>query len=349
MTTVLVTGNEGYIGSVLVPMLKEQGFYTIGLDVGYYDNACLLGEPLAPPDAQIHKDIRDVTESDLKKVDAIIHLAGLSNDPLGEFNKELTQEINYEATMKLARHAKKAGVKRFVYASSQSMYGISSGGDVTEDSPVHPLTMYAKTKWESECGLKKLADDHFTVVCFRPSTVFGASPKLRCDIVYNNFLACAYTTKRIEIKSDGTPWRPVVHVKDVSKAFIAGLHAPRHIVNKQSYNVGIPNGNFQVRDLAKAAQKVVPDCEVIFTNEHGPDSRTYKVSFDKILTELKDYYHPEWDLVSGGKELISFFDRVGFTEEDFRGRRCIRLQQLKWLVSQGKIDDQLCRESLRNI
>ncbi len=343
MTTILVTGNLGYIGSVLTPMLIEEDYRVIGYDIGYYDDDCRLGRPSNPPHRQIQKDIRDVTQDDLAGVDAVIHLAALSNDPLGEFNPELTREINYEATIRLAQHAKTAGVKRFVYASSQSMYGVAKGGDVKEDSKVNPITMYAKTKWESECKLKELADDDFTVVCLRPSTVFGASPKLRCDIVYNNFLACAYTTKKIEIKSDGAPWRPVIHIKDVSKAFMAGLAAPSSIVNRQSYNVGIQNGNFQVRDLAEAARKIVPGCDVVYTKEHGPDSRTYKVSFGKILTELKGYYHPEWDLIRGGEELIWLFDEAGFTEEDFRGRRCIRLQQLQWLVGQRRVDEKLRR------
>lgn len=340
MTTILVTGNLGYIGSVLTPMLMED-HQVIGYDIGYYDDDCRLGEPSRPPHHQIQKDIRDVNEEDLVGVDAIIHLAALSNDPLGEFNPKLTQEINYTATMKLAQYAKNSGIKRFVYSSSQSMYGVAAGGEVKEDSQVNPITMYAKTKWEAECRLKELADDDFTVVCMRPSTVFGASPKLRCDIVYNNFLACAYTTKKIEIKSDGTPWRPVIHVKDVCKAFIAGLAVPSSIVNKQSYNVGIPNGNFQVRDLAQAAQKIVNGCNVVYTKEHGPDARTYKVSFDKIFTELERYYHPEWDLLRGGEELVRFFDKVGFTEDDFRGRRCVRLQQLRWLVSHDLVDGQL--------
>ena len=183
--------------------------------------------------------------------------------------------------------------------------------------------------------------DNFSVVCFRPSTVFGASPRLRCDIVFNNLVACAYTTGRIEVKSDGTPWRPVVHVRDVSRAFIAGLEAPKELVASRSFNVGIPNGNYTVRDLAEAAQRVVPGSTLTFTGEHGNDSRTYRVSFKRILSELKDYYKPEWDLDRGGKELVDFFRKINFTEEQFRERKCNRLKQIQYLRDSGEINEDL--------
>lgn len=326
---ILVTGNQGYIGSVLSPLLQEQGYDVVGYDIGYYAT-CLL-RPLKTDVQQITKDIRMVSVSDLQGIDAIIHLAGLSNDPLGELSPGLTEEINLGGTMKLAEAAKRAGVKRFVYASSQSMYGISSvDRELDEDdSEKNPITAYAKTKWDAECQLKKMQTPEFTVVCFRPSTVFGASPRLRCDIVYNNLVACAYTTGRIEIKSDGTPWRPVVHVRDVCSAFISGVKAPKKLVAGRSFNVGIPNGNFTVRDLAEAAQRSVPGSTLSFTGEHGSDSRTYRVSFQRILTELKDYYQPQWDLDRGGKELVSFFKEINFTENQFRGRATNRLAQLK--------------------
>ncbi|MBU0536627.1 MAG: NAD(P)-dependent oxidoreductase [Nanoarchaeota archaeon] len=341
---ILVTGNQGYIGSVLTKILLDKGYDLIGIDVGYYETI----EPVPHESriTQIIKDMRDISEDDfkneLKDVDAIIHLAALSNDPLGEFNQDLTYDINFKATVNLAKLAKAAGVKRFVYSSSQSMYGISkTDAELEEDnSEKNPVTAYAKTKWDAEQELRKLGDDDFIVSCFRPSTVFGASPRLRCDIVYNNLVACGYTTGKIEILSDGTPWRPVVHIRDVCNAFIAGIEAPKELVANESFNVGIPNGNFTVRDLAEAAQKVVGDCELTFTGEHT-DPRTYKVSFKKILTQLKDYYKPEWDLLRGGKELIELFDRIGMTEERFRGRKCIRLQQLKHLISKGKIDGNL--------
>jgi nucleoside-diphosphate-sugar epimerase len=229
---VLVTGNRGYIGSVLVPMLQARGHKVIGLDTGYYDDAQL---PLVPePDRQITKDVRDINDSDVRDIDAVIHLAALSNDPLGELAPGLTETINRDAAITLGKLGKGAGVRRFVYASSQSMYGVADPNtEVEEDTgnAQHAITAYARTKWEAEVALKKLNDADFTVVCMRPSTVFGASPRLRSDIVYNNLVGCAYATGKIEIKSDGTPWRPVVHIKDVSNAFIAGLEAPQELVS----------------------------------------------------------------------------------------------------------------------
>ena len=338
---ILVTGNNGYIGTVLTKALLEKGYEVVGFDAGYYQGCELENSGFEV--RQIRKDIREASKDDLKGIEAIIHLAALSNDPLGEFNPKLTYEINYLATVNLAKLAKKAGVKRFIYSSSQSMYGISkTDEELDEDNSLkNPLTAYAKTKWDAECGLKKLGSDNFIVVCFRPSTVFGPSPNFRVDIVFNNLVASAYTTGKIEIKSDGTPWRPIVHIKDVCQAFIAGLEAPKELVAGQSFNVGIKNGNYTIKQLAEAAKEVVPGSSLIFSGEHGDDSRTYRISFKKILTVLKDYYKPEWDLIRGGKELVEFFKRVGFTEEMFRGRTCNRLAQLKYLVENQKLDKNL--------
>lgn len=339
--TVLVTGNQGYIGSVLTETLKEKGYEVVGFDTNYYQS---IPSVKSKNDIkQIKKDIRDVSQEDLEGIDAIIHLAALSNDPLGEFDPSLTESINYKSTIKLAKLAKRAGIKRFIYSSSQSMYGISETDEELEEdnSQKNAITAYAKTKWQAEQELRKLHDDGFLVVCFRPSTVFGASPKLRCDIVFNNLVACAYTTGIIEIKSDGTPWRPVVHVKDVCSAFIAGLEAPEDLIANESFNVGIPNGNFTVRDLAEAAQRAVPGSKLTFTGEHGKDSRTYRVSFKKILTVLRDYFKPEWDLDLGGRELVEFFKKNNFTEKDFRGRTTNRLPQLKYLLDKKRLDKRL--------
>jgi len=342
---VLVTGNLGYIGTVLTDALKKKGYEVVGLDTNYYDG--FKGLSYREADSQILKDIRDVTNDDLYKIDAIIHLAALSNDPLGEFNPQLTEDINLHATIKLAKLAKAEGVKRFVYSSSQSMYGLSnSEAELDEDkSEKNPLTVYARTKWLAECELRNLASDHFVLTYFRPSTVFGASPKLRCDIVFNNFVACAYTTGKIEIKSDGTPWRPVVHVRDVCQAYIAGLEAPKELINNQAFNVGIPNGNFSVRDLAEAAGSVIPGSKIIYSGEH-PDSRSYRVSFRKILSVLKDYFKPEWDLIKGGRELIELFEEVKFTERDFLGVKCNRLNQLRDLIRNNDLDHQLRRRQI---
>ena len=335
---VMVTGERGYIGSVLVPILKEKGYEVVGYDSGYFSENLL--EQFDEDYLKITKDIRDITREDLKGVDAIIHLAGLSNDPLGEFSPELTEDINCHGTTRLAEMAKDVGVSRFVYASSQSMYGISDTCNELDedDSEKNPVTAYAIAKWNAEQQLHSMSTDDFVVTSLRPSTVFGASPRLRCDIVFNNLVACAYTTGIIEIMSDGSPWRPVVHIKDVCSAFIAGLEAPAASVSGRAFNVGIPDGNFTVRDIAEAAQRSVPGSELIFTGEHT-DPRTYRVSFKRILTELKDYYKPEWDLDMGGKELVEFFDRISFTEKQFRGQETIRLQQLSYLKETNRIDD----------
>lgn len=337
----LVTGDQGYIGTVLTETLQGRGYDVVGLDCGYYAD-CLL-YPVDANYRRIVRDIRAVRPEDLAGVDAIVHLAGLSNDPLGEMAPSLTDDINRDAAIRLGKLAKQAGVRRFVYASSQSMYGVSKV-DVEldeDDSEKNPVTAYARTKWEAELALKALGSPDFTVVCMRPSTAFGASARLRCDIVFNNLVACAYTTGRIEIKSDGTPWRPAVHVRDIGAAFIAGLEAPAALVANRSYNVGIPNGNFSVRDLAEAAGRAVPGCEVVYTGEHGSDARTYRVSFARILNELRDWYKPEWDLDRGGAELVALFKRANLSEADFRGRKTIRLAQLKHLAAKGEIDDSL--------
>jgi len=338
---ILVTGNQGYIGTVLVPILLQKGYEVTGYDIGYYKDCLLKEDPSRI--TQITKDIRDCSNEDLKGIDAVIHLAALSNDPLGELSPGLTEEINLMGTLRLAELAKKAGVKRFIYSSSQSMYGISKVAEELDedDSEKNPVTAYARTKWEAELGLKKMLSDDFLVTFFRPSTVFGASPRLRCDIVYNNLVACAYTTGMIEIKSDGTPHRPVVHVRDVCSAYIAGLNAPKELIAGRAFNVGIPNGNFTIRQLAEAAQRSVPDSTLTFTGEHGNDARTYQVSFNRILTELAEYYKPEWDLDNGGRELVKFFKETGLTESDFRGRKTTRLEQLFYLQSNHVLNNQM--------
>lgn len=338
---VLVTGNLGYIGSVLVPILLSEGHEVVGLDSGYF-RECLI-DIVDEKFVQIVKDIRDVEVYDLEGIHAIIHLAGLSNDPLGELAPGLTEEINLEGAVRLGQLAKRAGVSRFIYSSSQSMYGVSdTDQELDEDlSNKNPVTAYARTKWLAELRLNDLRSPTFLVCAFRPSTVFGVSARLRCDIVFNNLVACAYTTNRIEIKSDGTPWRPVVHVRDVCNAFLAGLNAPREILNGRAFNVGILNGNFTVRELAEAAQRAVPRSTLVFTGEHGNDSRTYKVSFDRILNELKDYFVPQWNLDRGGRELVDFFNMINFTEQDFRGWKTTRLLQLNRLLANGKLDKSL--------
>lgn len=341
MTRVLVTGDRGYIGSVLTELLAARGYDVVGLDVDYYAD-CML-EPAGTVYSSLFRDVRDVTMDDLRGVDAIIHLAALSNDPLGELSPTLTEQINFDGTLRLAAAAKEAGVRRFVFASTQSIYGVADAGlELDEDTSVkNPVTMYARTKWNAEQALNRFATDRFTVVSLRPATVFGASPRLRCDIVFNSFVACAYTTGRIEIKSDGTPWRPVVHVRDVSAAFIAALEAPAEIVAGRSYNVGVADGNYSVRELAEAASRVVPGSVITYTYEHGPDARTYRVSAARILSELASWYRPEWDLDRGGAELVEQFRRTGFSEAHFRGPATNRVTRLKDLIELGRLDSGL--------
>ena len=338
---ILVTGNQGYIGSVLVPVLKRMGYEVFGLDTGYFRHCDLA--PVEEPDHQYSVDIRLVEKEQLSGIDAIIHLAGLSNDPLGELNSGLTEKINLQGTLRLAEIAKKSGVGRFVFASSQSIYGVSDvSREMDEyDSEKAPVTAYAKSKWLAEKELRKITDDSFQAVFFRPSTVFGASPRLRSDVVFNNFLGCAFTTNRIEIKSDGTPWRPVIHVQDVISAFIAGVEAPAEKITGRAFNVGIKNGNFTVRDIAEVAGQILPKSDIVFTAEHGNDARTYRVAFDRIFDELDGYYKPKYGLYSGGQELVDFFVSCMFTVEAFNGPMTNRLRQINHLLASGNLSDSL--------
>lgn len=338
--TILVTGNLGYIGSTMVPVLTEEGYDVIGYDIGYYEN-CYLVPRRQKLIKQIKKDLRDVEPEDLVGVDCIIHLAGLSNDPLGEFKQSLTEDINYKATMRLAECAQKAKVKRFLYTSSQSIYGLSdTSKEVDEEGTKNPITSYAKTKWQSECDLRKLCNDEFIVAYLRPATAYGASPNLRTDIVLNQFVAYSYINKRIEIKSDGTPWRPMTHIRDITAAFMACVEAPAELISNQAFNVGTSDNNYTVRELAEAAQKCVEDTEMTFTGEHT-DPRSYRVSSRKILCVLKDYYKPEWNILKGADELIRFYKDTGFNKETFYGEKTVRLKCLMKRIQEGFLDQNL--------
>ena len=338
---ILLTGNNGYIGTVLTNELIKRKYEIVGFDIDYFYD-CNLIECNSKLIKHIRKDIRTIIDTDLDEIDAVIHLAGLANDPLGELNPKLTKEINFNSTLSLAEICKKKGIQRFIYASSQSMYGISDNKEeLDEDKSLkNPVTAYAKTKWEAEKRLKDMNDDNFTVVMFRPSTVFGVSPRLRCDIVYNSFVACAYTTGKIEILSDGSPFRPVIHIQDLCNALISGIEAPKELVSGQSFNVGIKDGNYTVKELAESAQRVVPGSDLVFLNKHT-DPRTYRVSFQKILTVLNDYFKPKWTLDKGGLELIEYFKKIDFSEFDFRDEKVNRLKRLESLINQKKINDRL--------
>lgn len=339
--TIMVTGNLGYIGSVMVPFITdEKGYNVIGYDIGYYED-CYLKDAPQKLVKQIKKDVRDCTPEDFEGVDYVIHLAGLSNDPLGDFDESLTYAINHEGTMRMAKCAKEAGVKRFSYASSQSVYGISDTSKAyDEEGPKNPITAYAKTKWICEGELKALCDDNFCVSILRPATAYGASPNLRCDIVFNGFMGYAYTNKMIEIKSDGTPVRPMSHILDISAAFLATLEAPLELVRGEVFNVGTSDNNYTVRELAEMAQKYVPGSGLTFTGEHT-DPRSYRVSAEKILTVLKDYYKPQWNIEKAGQQLISFFDEIGFNKEIFDSYKVTRLKCLKKRIEEGTIDKEL--------
>ena len=338
---ILLTGNQGYIGTVLYQYLTQNGYSVTGYDSGYYKDCNLT--IIADPKKQISKDIRDVNENDLEGIDIVVHLAALSNDPLGDFDEKITYQINHLSTSKLADISKKMGLKRFIFVSTQSLYGISNTDDELDEvnSKINPLTAYAKSKYLAEQDLLSMADDNFQVCIFRPSTVFGSSPRLRCDIVYNNLLGSAFTLNKIEIKSDGSPWRPVIHMKDVCQAIHAGIVTNSEKINKKIYNIGIRNGNFTVKDIANAANSILPNSRINYTNEHGSDSRTYKVSFSKIFEELNEYYKPDFDLKSGGRELVDYFIKTNFTRESFEGSNTNRLKKLKELVANNKLDNNL--------
>lgn len=338
---ILVTGNLGYIGSVLTTKLEQLGHKIVGFDIGYFSD-CITSSYNQPKN-QIIKDLRKVQEDDIEGIEIIIHLASLSNDPLGEFIPELTHEINCVSTIKLANIAKKKGVKRFIYASTQSIYGISKTNDeLDEDNSLkNPITAYAITKWKAEQEIMQMADTNFCVTTLRPSTVFGPSPRFRADIVFNNLLACAYTSKSIEIWSDGSPWRPVIHIDDLCEAFISCIKVKEDVVNKEAFNVGVSGGNYTVKDLAQAAQKSFPDSKLVFLNKTGSDNRTYKVNFDKINSKLKNYFKPIWNLEKGGNQLIKYFNEIGLKSEDFRGRKTMRLKQLKYLTDNKIVNDKL--------
>ena len=335
----LITGNLGYIGTVLTGELKDN-FNIIGLDSGLFEDD-VFEQKFKEPDKQIKKDIRDISVDDLENIDSVVHLAALSNDPLGELDQNLTYEINFLAAKKLIDLAIKTKIKRFIYISSQSMYGISNEEiELDEDkSEKNPVTEYAKTNWDAEVELNKLSDKNFSVTSLRPSTVYGVSPRLRCDIVFNNLLACAYTTGKIEIKSDGSPWRPVVHVRDVCSAILAVLGAPIELVEGKAFNIGIKDGNYTVKQIAEVVNNAVKGSVLKFTNEHLNDPRTYKVSFNRILTELKDYYKPVWSLEKGAVELLDFFKKINFNENQFRGFLTNRLQSLSKSIKDNKIDN----------
>ena len=333
---VLVTGVEGYIGSVLAPFLIERGHDVVGLDTGFYRDGRLYNDAVPRSPAYINKDIRRVTEKDLEGFEAFVHLAELSNDPLGQFSPEVTYEINHKGTVELAKKCKRLGIHRFVYTSSCSIYGVATDGCVTEESRPNPQTAYAQCKAMVEQDVGKMADDDFSPTFVRNATAYGASPRMRFDIVLNNLAGLAWTTKEIRMTSDGTPWRPLVHIRDICEAIACILEAPREAVHGQILNVGDNNQNYQVKDIAEIVARTFPGCKLEFGSNAG-DNRSYRVSFDKIRRVLPAF-RCRRDAAYGAAELREVFERIQMSRNDFEFRAFTRLKQLKYLIETRQID-----------
>jgi len=336
---VLVTGTEGYIGCRLAPYLAARGHDVVGLDTGYYRDGWMYSEPARTPvlPKTLMKDLRSVTPRDFEGFDAVVHLAELSNDPLGENNPAVTYEINHRGSVLIASQAKAAGVRRFVYASSCSVYGLGSGEFLSEESPTNPQTAYAKCKVMVERDVAPLADENFCVAFLRNATAYGPSPRMRFDIVLNDLCARAWTTRKIAMTSDGTPWRPVVHVEDICQAILRCLEAPAPTVNGQIFNVGQTSENYRIKELADIVASVFPECEVS-VGPSSSDNRSYRVSFDKIATRLPGF-KCEWNARKGAEELRRLFERIEFSTETYEFRAFTRLKQLRFLQRTGQIDD----------
>jgi nucleoside-diphosphate-sugar epimerase len=332
---ILVTGTDGYLGCLLVPTLVEAGHDVVGVDTGFYKSGWLFNG-VTVSGLTLNRDIRRLTEADLDGVDAIVHMAELSNDPLGQLAPAITYEINHQGSLHLASLAKRVGVSRFVYMSSCSVYGVAIE-DVTEDSPTDPQTAYAECKVMVERDLAAMADDSFSPTFLRNATAFGASPRMRFDIVLNNLAGLAWTTGEIAMTSDGTPWRPLVHALDIAKAIRCVLAAPREIVHGEIFNVGDSDQNYRVREIAAAIADVFPHCKLSFGDNRG-DNRSYRVSFEKITNKLPEF-QCEWTAARGAAQLADLFSRIDLSREMFESRGFTRLSQLEYLIRTKQIDD----------
>jgi nucleoside-diphosphate-sugar epimerase len=319
-------------------MLIACGHDVVGYDSDLYAQSTFGSGIHEVP--ELHKDIRDAEASDLRGFDAIIHLAGLSNDPLGNLNPDLTAQINHQASVHLATLAKAVGVPRFLFSSSCSNYGAGGEDWLDESSPFNPVTPYGHSKVRVERNVAKLADDTFSPTFLRNATAFGVSPRLRFDLVLNNLMAWAFTTQRVYLKSDGTPWRPIVHIEDISRAFIAVLHAPRQVVHNQAFNVGRNDDNYQIRELAEIVQETVPGCRLEYAADAGPDKRCYRVDCSKIARTLPEF-QPQWNARRGAEELYAAYQRVGLTLAEFEGPKYQRVAHIRDLLQRDALDSSL--------
>jgi nucleoside-diphosphate-sugar epimerase len=335
---VLVTGHLGYIGTVLTPMLLARGHEAIGMDSDLY-RGCTFGAEF-PHVPQRLKDIRDAKAADFTGVDAVMHLAALSNDPLGNLDPQLTFDINHRASVRLAELAKQAGVKRFIFSSSCSTYGKAGEEPLDEGADFNPVTPYGETKVLAERGIAPLADEKFTPTFLRNATAYGVSPRLRFDIVLNNLVAWAYTQKTVLIKSDGTPWRPLVHVEDICRAFIATLDTPADLVRNQAFNIGRSSENHRVRDLANIVADTVPGCRIEYAPGGSPDLRCYRVNCDKAARVLRGFA-PTWDARAGARQLYEAYRQIGLKADEFEGPRYQRITRIRQQLADGELDASL--------
>jgi nucleoside-diphosphate-sugar epimerase len=336
---VLLTGHHGYIGSVCAPLLAEAGHEVVGLDTLFYRDCDLASAP-GRSTAELLLDVRDVRPEQLQGFDAVVHLAALSNDPIGDFSPELTREINFGATVSLARAAREAGVGRFVFFSSCSMYGAAADEAVDESAPLKPLSAYAESKVRSEEALADLARPGFAAVSLRNATAYGVSPRLRVDLVLNNLVGWAHTTGKVRIMSDGTPWRPLIHIEDMSRTALAALEAPEELIRGEAFNVGRDSENYQVRQLGDIVQEVVPGSVVEYAGTGDPDPRSYRVSFAKLARAFPDL-ELSWTARTGAEQLARAYRAANLDLAEFESDRFIRLKRLRLLLERGDLDSTL--------